>query len=546
MEVEALPDQEHDRRAVRIDPLGAVVADELRGEVGDAGVEQLEAAAGVLVGDLRDHRLQRQLAVELIDAPHQPGHFAVAVGAGILRAHRGRLLHRFDAPGKLHRLPHALVGRLRVGQGKPVCANVECHVGDKRRHDDHRRALAHPRLEAALGEILLPRIGADERVAEGGEVVLRRGGLDAGVEAPAEGVGAVGEADGGLVQADRRHVCLQGAVVAGHRLPVGFAMGHRHRQGQLHLAALGKHLFHVLLVGDRVEGEDPDRPAAADVVVEAVAGLRGGIWAVVRAGEATVPGEALGGRDVSHVLDEPFVEERRFDEDRPRQDCRRRPADPAGADVVLACSPADTAQAGLGGRLGERCRVVQAERFEERPAPQLDLPHPMAANQLREVPARHLLPHRRLARLGEEVVGGLELLPEEAADVVVFDAGAVGGIGPEGLECRPQHHRHLDLADDVDELFGRERHPRPAHLRSRHRHRDGVGAHRFAHLRHELPPLVVTNGIEGGFPSGDDPAVGEDPGLEGVDILRQRRHAQRSADLAVVNGERQPRGEEID
>ena len=73
-----------------------------------------------------------------------------------------------------------------------------------------------------------------------------------------------------------------------------------------------------------------------------------------------------------------------------------------------------------------------------------------------------------------------------------------------------------------------------------------MGAHRFAHLRHELPPLVVTNGIEGGFPLGDDPAVGEDPGLEGVDILRQRRHAQRSADLAVVNGERQPRGEEID
>ena len=323
-------------------------------------------------------------------------------------------------------------------------------------------------------------------------------------------------------------------------------MGHRHRQGQLHFAALGKHLFHVLLGGDRIEGEDSDRPAAADVVVEAVTGLRGGIWAVVWAGKATARDDPLGGGDVPHVLDEPFVEECRFDEDRPRQDCCRRPADPAGADVVLACSPADTAQAGLGGRLGERRRVIQAERFEERPAPQFDLPHPMAANQLGEVPARHLLPHDRLPRLGEEVVGGLELLPEEAADVVVFDAGAVGRIGPEGLERRPQHHRHLDLADDVDELLRRQRHPRPAHLRCRHRYRDGVGAHHFAHLRHELPPLVVTNGIGIGFPSGNDPAVGEDPGLEGVDILGERRHAQRGADLAVVDGEGEPRGDEVD
>ena len=156
MEVEALADQEHDRRAGLVDPLGAVIADELRSEVGDAGVEELEAAARILVGDLRDHRLERQFAVELVDAPHQSGHFPVAIGAGILRTHGSRLLHRFDAPGELHRLPHALVGRLRVGEGKPVRADVERHVGDERGHDDHRRALAHPRLEAALREILLP------------------------------------------------------------------------------------------------------------------------------------------------------------------------------------------------------------------------------------------------------------------------------------------------------------------------------------------------------------------------------------------------------
>ena len=276
------------------------------------------------------------------------------------------------------------------------------------------------------------------------------------------------EADGGLVEADRRHVRLQGAVVAGHRLPVRPAVGHRHRQGQLHFAALRKHVFHILLGGDRIEGEDSDRPAAADVVIEAVAALWRRIRAVERAGESTCPREPLGGGDVAHVLDEPLVEERRFDEDHPGEHRRRRPADLAGSDIVLARSPAGTAQAGLGNRVAQRCLVVEAERLEERPAAELELTHSMAANQLREVPARHLLPHRRLPFLREEVVGGLELLAEEAADVVVFEAGAVGRVGPEGLEGGPEHQRHLDLADDIDELFRRERHPRSPHLRCRH------------------------------------------------------------------------------
>ena len=169
----------------------------------------------------------------------------------------------------------------------------------------------------------------------------------------------------------------------------------------------------------------------------------------------------------------------------------------------------------------------------------------MAADQLREVPAWHLLPHRRLPLLREEVVGGLELLAEEAADVVVFEAGTVGRIGPEGLEGGPEHQRHLHFADDIDELLRGERHPRSPHLRRRHRHRHGVRAHRLAHLRHELLPLGVTNGIDV-LSSGNDPAVGEDAGLESVDILCEPCHAQRGADLAVVDGESQPRGEEID
>ena len=69
--------------------------------------------------------------------------------------------------------------------------------------------------------------------------------------------------------------------------------------------------------------------------------------------------------------------------------------------------------------------------------------------------------------------------------------------------------------------------------------------HCLADLRHELPPLGVTNGIDV-LSSGNEPAVGEDAGLESVDILREPCHAQRGADLAVVDGEGQPRGEEVD
>ena len=70
--------------------------------------------------------------------------------------------------------------------------------------------------------------------------------------------------------------------------------------------------------------------------------------------------------------------------------------------------------------------------------------------------------------------------------------------------------------------------------------------HRLADLRHELPPLVFTTGVRVVLPSGNEPAVGENSGHEGVDILREPCHAQRGADLAVVDGEGQPWSEEVD
>ena len=133
----------------------------------------------------------------------------------------------------------------------------------------------------ASGEIAGLRVAADDGAGKRREIVLRGRSLHAGIEAPAKCVVAVGESDGGLVESNRGHVCLQHAIVAGHRLAGAASVGHRHRQGELHLPLLRKHLFDVLLVGDRIEGEDADRPPPADVFVEAGPGLGACVGAIV-------------------------------------------------------------------------------------------------------------------------------------------------------------------------------------------------------------------------------------------------------------------------
>ena len=77
---ESLANEEHDGGADGIDALRPIPADQLRREVGDPGIEKLKPTGGALVGNRRDHRLQRQRAVELIDAAEQFGQIAVAAG----------------------------------------------------------------------------------------------------------------------------------------------------------------------------------------------------------------------------------------------------------------------------------------------------------------------------------------------------------------------------------------------------------------------------------------------------------------------------------
>ncbi|MFO0001463.1 MAG: hypothetical protein ACK559_10050, partial [bacterium] len=97
-----------------------------------------------------------------------------------------------------------------MGQGEPAGPHVERHPRHERRHDHDRRALALPRLEPAPGEVGVARRAADG-FSERGQAAARGGRLNARVEPPAERVGAVREADGGLVDRDHRHVFLQAA-----------------------------------------------------------------------------------------------------------------------------------------------------------------------------------------------------------------------------------------------------------------------------------------------------------------------------------------------
>ena len=110
------------------------------------------------------------------------------------------LLHRFHAPREEHRLPHALIGGLRMREREPVGPHIERHKRHERWHHDDRGAFPHARLEPTRGEIAGGGRRAAEGVGESGEVAACGRRLDAWIEPPAEGVGAMGEADRGLVE----------------------------------------------------------------------------------------------------------------------------------------------------------------------------------------------------------------------------------------------------------------------------------------------------------------------------------------------------------
>ena len=433
MHTEALANKKHNGSAGGIDALCPIPADQLRREVCNPRIEKLKTTRVVFVGNRRDHRLQRQRAVELIDAAEQLGH--VAVAARIARtavAGRG-LLHRFDAAGEEHRLPHALIGDFWMREREPVRSHIERHERHKRRHHDDRGTLPHARFEPTRGEVAGGGRRTAEGVGEGGEVAARGGRLDAGIEPPAEGVGAMREADGGLIQRDGGEVGLQPTGVAGECLPVGPAAGKRHCHRHLHLTPLGILFFDVLLLADRIERKHPDRPATADIVVEGGPGLRAGVRPVKRprAGSRHVACMASDAA-LPHVCGEPLIEQSRFDEDRPGEH-------------------------GGGG-------LCDAERVEEGLPTECQFVDLAATDEFGEVPAGQLGPDMLLPLLCEEVVGTLKLLPEKHPNLRIADAGSVGGIGAEGFVGALEQNHDLALADHVDHLLGRQRHAGPPHL----------------------------------------------------------------------------------
>jgi hypothetical protein len=74
---ESPADEKQRRGRGRIDSRPAVPAEQLRGQVGDAGVEELEFPRRVLLWDLRLQRLERQSALQLIRRTEQVGECGV-------------------------------------------------------------------------------------------------------------------------------------------------------------------------------------------------------------------------------------------------------------------------------------------------------------------------------------------------------------------------------------------------------------------------------------------------------------------------------------
>ena len=212
----------------------------------------------------------------------------------------------------------------------------------------------------------------------------------------------------------------------------------------------------------------------------------------------------------------------------------------AGADIVFAGALAEASQGRLDQPALNRRRLVKPEGLEKIPAAEFQLAHAAAADQFGQIPAGEFVPHLTVPRLAEEVVGGLQFLAEKSAHVVVVDAGAVGRMPAESLERRPEHERHLSFPNNVDEFLRGERHPGPAHFGRRHRHRYRVRPHHFANPVGELAAACHPIGIGDRSPSRFHQRV------DGVWPVADRSRTDGGAHLAVVDGKRQSRSDEID
>ena len=221
-------------------------------------------------------------------------------------AGNGRLTNRRHGAGQLDGVVQVGLGVFGMGQSKPVGVNIETETGNERRHDDHGGTFADARLEASAGEVSIAA-GAAEGFGPARQARAGRRRLHPWGESPAKRVGPVGEADGGAVEGDGGHVEFQPACGPIECLGRGATAGEGDGHGNLGFAATGERLFDVLFVDHRIEGKDPDGPAAAHIVGEGGSGFGAGARTEERAGEAGQATAAGGGR--RDVVCQPGVQE---------------------------------------------------------------------------------------------------------------------------------------------------------------------------------------------------------------------------------------------
>ena len=372
----------------------------------------------------------------------------------------------------------------------------------ERRHHHDRRALPHPRLELPLHQVAVGRRAAAERLGERGQRAAGGRRLHAGVETPAEGVAAVRKADDRAVERDGGEIGFQPAGVAGESLAVEPAAGGGQGHRDLQLAAAGVGLVDVLLLDRRVEGEDADRPAGADILGEGGPGLGRRIGAVEGAGVfGRGAGAAKRGGRLADVFDEPLIEQGALHEDAPGEHGGGGAADGhrrlrlAAAEVGIA---RDRGVGGAGGGREEPGSVSDAARLggrharEEPAADTAELGRVAAADERGQVPAGQFLPDVAVGRDREEVEGGVEFRLQMGADAHVGDARTVGRIVLEGRAGVADQNRDLADARDVGQLREGNRQPGPPGLHRRHR---GGGDRRQAgreglHRRHHTLATV--------------------------------------------------------
>jgi len=444
-----LADEKQRGRAGRVDAGRAIPAEQLGREITDPGVEELEASGGVFVGHKRGQVLRGQPAGEAVDRPLEIGNdggVALAPPAAVARP-----ADRLDRPHEFHRLAGVGHHRPRVHEREPPRLHVEADMRHERRHHHGERG---------------------QRAAGG-----RR--LHAGVETPAEGVAAVRKADDRAVERDGGEIGFQPAGVAGESLAVEPAAGGGQGHRDLQLAAAGVGLVDVLLLDCRVEGEDADRPAGADILGEGGPGLGRRIGAVEGAGVfGRGAGAAKRGGRLADVFDEPLIEQGALHEDAPGEHGGGGAADGhrrlrlAAAEVGIA---QDRGVGGAGGGREEPGSVSDAARLggrharEEPAADTAELGRVAAADERGQVPAGQFLPDVAVGRDREEVEGGVEFRLQMGADAHVGDARTVGRIVLEGRAGVADQNRDLADARDVGQLREGNRQPGPPGLHRRHR-----------------------------------------------------------------------------